>query len=95
MSNKTRYTDAELKEFRTLIEEKIQKEKDKLIHHWEEENIRVEKARWGRTAIIMGRKKVELPKTVDATEITLVEAKNYLGVGAKGKPKAKRKTKKT
>ncbi len=79
----------------TLIEEKIQKEKDKLIHHWEEENIRVEKARWGRTAIIMGRKKVELPKTVDATEITLEEAKNYLGVGAKGKPKAKRKTKKT
>ena len=25
MSNKTRYTDAELKEFRTLIEEKIEK----------------------------------------------------------------------
>ncbi|GAL66906.1 DNA topoisomerase I [Jejuia pallidilutea] len=27
-----------------LIEDKIQKEKDKLIHHWEEEGIRVEKA---------------------------------------------------
>jgi hypothetical protein len=25
MNNKTRYTDAELKEFRTLIEEKIEK----------------------------------------------------------------------
>ena len=76
----------------TLIQEKIQKEKDKLIHHWEAEKIRVEKARWGRSAIIMGRKKIELPKTVDATKITLEEAKQYLGLGAK--TKTKRKTKK-
>ena len=34
-----------------LIEDKIQKEKDKLIHHWEAEGIRVEKARWGRHTI--------------------------------------------
>ena len=31
----------------TLIEDKIQKEKDKIIHNWEDEGIRVEKARWG------------------------------------------------
>ena len=30
-----------------LIEEKIQKEKDKIINNLEEEGIRVEKARWG------------------------------------------------
>ena len=41
----------------------------------------------------MGQKKVELPKTVDAKKITLEEAKNHLGLGAKVKPK--RKTKKT
>ena len=76
-----------------LIEDKIQKEKDKIIHNWENAGIRVEKARWGRSAIIMGRKKVELPKTVDAKKMTLEEAKNHLGVGAKAKPK--RKTKKT
>ena len=36
----------------TLIEEKIQKEIDKVIHNWEDEGIRVEKARWGRHNII-------------------------------------------
>src|SRR5690606_36489099 len=46
-----------------LIEDKIQKEKDKLIHHWEEEGIRVEKARWGRHNVIQGKTKIELPKT--------------------------------
>jgi DNA topoisomerase-1 len=44
----------------TLIEDKIQKEKDKLIHVWEEEGIRVEKARWGRHNVIKGKQKVEL-----------------------------------
>ena len=76
-----------------LIEDKVQKEKDKIIHNWENDGIRLEKARWGRYAIIMGQKKVELPKTVDAKKITLEEAKNHLGVGAKAK--SKRKTKKT
>ena len=52
----------------TLIKDKIQKEIDKLIHDWEEEGIRVEKARWGRHNIIQGKIKIELPKTVDATE---------------------------
>src|SRR5690606_41695251 len=32
----------------TLIEDKIQKEIDKVIHNWEDAGIRVEKARWGR-----------------------------------------------
>src|SRR5690606_7126464 len=35
-----------------LIEDKLQKEKDKLIHNWEDEGIRVEKARWGRSVIL-------------------------------------------
>ena len=37
----------------------IQKEKDKLIHVWEDEGIRVEKARWGRHNVIKGKQKVE------------------------------------
>ena len=41
-----------------LIEEKIQKEKDKLIHDWSEAGIRVEKARWGRHHIIRGKQKI-------------------------------------
>lgn len=76
-----------------LIEDKIQKEKDKLIHHWEEEGIRVEKARWGRHNIIKGKIKVELPKTVDVSEMTLEEAKAHIEKKApKKKATAKKKT---
>ena len=74
-----------------LIEAKIQKEKDKLIHDWEEEGIRVEKARWGRHNVIKGKIKVELPKTVDVTDMTLDEAKAHI---AKKAPKKKAAAKK-
>ena len=76
----------------TLIEDKIQKEKDKLIHVWETEGIRVEKARWGRHNVIKGKQKVELSKTVDVSKMTLEEAKALL---EKNAPKKKRTTKKT
>jgi len=62
----------------TLIKEKIQKEKDKLIIEWPEEAIRIEKARWGRSNIIKGNKKVELGKEIDPTKISLEAAKKYL-----------------
>ena len=45
-----------------LIEAKIQKEIDKVIHNWEEEGIRVEKARWGRHNILQGKVKIEFLK---------------------------------
>lgn len=76
----------------TLIEDKLQKERDKLIQSWEEEGIRIEKARWGRSNIIKGKVKVELAKDVDATKITLEEAKELLEKKAPAKKKA-RKTK--
>ncbi|WP_299227301.1 type I DNA topoisomerase [uncultured Psychroserpens sp.] len=74
-----------------LIEDKIQKEKDKLIHHWEDEGIRIEKARWGRHHIIKGKVKVELPKTVDVSDMTLEEAQAEI---EKKAPKKKATTKK-
>jgi DNA topoisomerase-1 len=74
-----------------LIEDKIQKEKDKLIHNWEDEGIRIEKARWGRHHIIKGKVKVELPKTVDVSEMTLEQAKAEI---EKKAPKKKVATKK-
>ena len=52
----------------TLIEDKKKKEREKVIHNWEDEGIRVEKARWGRSKVIQGKTKIELPKTVDAAE---------------------------
>ena len=76
----------------TLIEDKIQKEKDKLVHVWEAEGIRVEKARWGRHNIIKGKLKIELPKTVDASKLTLEKVQDIIEKKAP-KPK-KRATKK-
>jgi len=58
-----------------LIEVKKQKEIDKVIHNWEEEGIRVEKARWGRHNILKGKTKIELAKTIDAVALTLEEVK--------------------
>lgn len=82
-----------------LIEVKKQKEIDKVVQNWEEEGIRIEKARWGRHNIIKGKIKVELAKSVDATKMTLKEAaalieKKTPKKKAKAKPKAKAKTKK-
>ena len=61
-----------------LIEDKIQKEKDKVIHNWEQDGISVEKARWGRHNILKGKIKVELAKTVDVSKMTLDKAKELI-----------------
>jgi DNA topoisomerase-1 len=62
----------------TLIKDKIQKEIDKIVHDWEDEGIRVEKARWGRHNIIKGKTKIELPKSVDAAKLNLDDVKAIL-----------------
>jgi len=78
-----------------LIEAKKQKEIDKVVQNWPEEGIRIEKARWGRHNILKGKIKVELAKTVDATKMTLEEAKTLIEKKApKKKAKAKPKAKK-
>ena len=77
-----------------LIELKKQKEIEKLIQEWPEEGIRIEKARWGRHNILKGKIKVELSKDVDATKVTLEEAKTLIEKKTpKRKTKAKSKTK--
>jgi DNA topoisomerase-1 len=82
------------KDIETLIEDKIQKEIDKLIHHWEAEGIKVEKARWGRHTVTKGNTKVELDKSVDVSEMTLDEAKELIASKApKKKATAKKGTK--
>ncbi|AUC75374.1 type I DNA topoisomerase [Olleya sp. Bg11-27] len=86
-------------EIEELVDAKIQKEIDKVIHNWEEEGIRVEKARWGRHNILKGKVKIELPKTVDAAALTLEEVKDMIEkkapkkkAAAKKKAPAKKKT---
>ncbi len=74
-----------------LIEDKKQKEIDKVIHDFKDEGIRVEKARWGRSNVIKGKTKVELPKTVDAKALTLEEVKDILAKKAPKKKATKKK----
>ena len=57
-----------------LIEAKKKKEAEKLVREWPEEDIRIEKGRWGRHTVIKGRKKVDLSKDVDPQAVTLEEA---------------------
>ena len=78
----------------TLIKDKIQKEIDKIVHDWEDEGIRVEKARWGRHNIIKGKTKIELPKSVDAAKLTLGDVKAILEKKTPKKNTKSRKKKK-
>ncbi len=60
------------------ILELIEKRKEKIIHFWKSEGIRIEKGRWGTFRIIKARKRINLPKTTKAEEITLDQAQKLL-----------------
>ncbi|WP_439130573.1 type I DNA topoisomerase [Polaribacter sp.] len=76
----------------TLIEEKKQKEIDKVIHNWEDVGIKVEKARWGRFNVIKGKIKVELPKTTKIEKLSKEEAVKMIEAKTPKKKTRKRKT---
>lgn len=78
VSKKYNFDNLSSSDIEELIEDKLKKEEEKLIQNWEEEGIRIEKARWGRSVITKGKTKVELGKEVDASKITLEQAKAYL-----------------
>lgn len=78
-----------------LIEEKLKKDAEKLINYWEEEDIRLEKGRWGTSTITFGKKKINLPKTIDATKLSLTEVKEIIEKETKTKKKTTRKSTKT
>jgi DNA topoisomerase-1 len=84
-----------------LIEAKKQKEIEKVIHNWEDEGIRVEKARWGRYNVLKGKIKIELPKTIEIEKlskdeaIAMIEAKTPKKKVAKKKTATKKTVKKT
>jgi len=75
-----------------LIEDKKRKNIEKVLHNWVDEGIRVEKARWGRSNILKGKLKIELPKTVDASKLTLEEVKGIIEKKTPKKKTTKRKT---
>ena len=95
MNKKYNFDNLSPDDIEELIEDKLKKEREKVIHNWEKEGIRVEKARWGRSNIIKGKTKIELPKTVDAAKLTLDEVKAIIDKNAPKKKPAKKATKKT
>ena len=66
-----------------LIEEKIQKDKEKIIMNWSSDGITIEKGRWNKIYIIKGKKKVPLAKNVDPLKISLDQAKDFLKIKKK------------
>lgn len=78
VSKKYNFDHLSKEDIAALIEDKIQKEKDKIIHDWKSEGIRVEKARWGRSVILQGKIKIELGKEVDAAALTLEEVRKLI-----------------
>jgi DNA topoisomerase I len=82
-------SDSDIKE---LIEDKIQKDIDKVIHDWKSDGIRVEKARWGRHTLLKGKIKIELDKSFDVSKLTLDKAKELIESKT---PKKKTATKKS
>lgn len=74
-----------------LIEDKLQKEKEKLVVEWKNSGIRVEKARWGRFHVIKGKIKVELPKTAQIDKLTEEDAEKMIAAKTPAKKTAKKK----
>ncbi|HEY0046158.1 MAG TPA: type I DNA topoisomerase [Flavobacterium sp.] len=74
-----------------LIEDKLQKNIDKVVHDWKEEGIVVEKARWGKSVICKGKLKIELSKDVDAAALTLEKVKEIIAAKTPAKKTAAKK----
>jgi DNA topoisomerase-1 len=80
-----------------LIEDKKQKEIDKVIYDWQDVGIVIEKARWGRFHLMKGKIKIELPKTTNIEKLTkekaleMIEAKMPKKKATKKKTTAKKK----
>ncbi|MCW9041494.1 MAG: type I DNA topoisomerase [Flavobacteriales bacterium] len=81
-------------DIKELIEDKLQKEKDKFIHNWEDKGISVQKARWGRFNIVKGKTKIELPKDTNVDKMTLEDVEKIIEKQKPAKKVKKAKKKK-
>jgi len=66
-----------------LIEEKIKKDKEKILMNWPSDGISIEKGRWGKIYVIKGKKKIPLAKNADPLKISLDQAKDFLKIKKK------------
>ncbi len=97
VSKKYDFDNLSQKDIIELIEDKVQKNIDKVLHNWEDEGILVEKARWGRSNLTKGKIKIELSKDFDVAGLTLEKAQEMIAAKtpAKKAPAKKATTTKT
>ena len=95
VSKKYNFDNLSQSDLNELIEDKQQKEVDKVIHDWKAEGIKVEKARWGRSVITKGKLKIELNKDIDASKLTLEEVLEMIEKKTPAKASKKAPAKKT
>ncbi|MFA7616628.1 MAG: DNA topoisomerase, partial [Weeksellaceae bacterium] len=88
VSKKYDFDNLSQSDIKELIEDKLRKEAEKVVQNWEEEGIRIEKARWGRHNIIKGKTKIELAKEVDVKKLKLDDVKKLI---EQQKPTSKKK----
>ncbi len=78
VSKKYNFDNLSQRDVEELIDDKLQKNIDKVIHDWKAEGILVEKARWGRSVITKGKIKIELNKDIDASLLTLAQVQEMI-----------------
>jgi DNA topoisomerase-1 len=92
VSKKYNFDNLSQSDIEELIEDKLQKNIDKVLHNWTAEGILVEKARWGRSVITKGKIKIELSKDIDASKLTLEEVQEMIAKKTPAKKTAAKKT---
>lgn len=92
VSKKYDFDNLSQENIKELIEDKLKKEREKVVKQWG--NIKLEKARWGRYALVEEDRKVELSKDTDIESFTLEMAQKILEK-EKEKTTAKKTIKKT
>jgi len=91
VSKKYNFDNLSQSDVEALIEDKLQKNIDKVLHNWEAEGILVQKARWGRSVITKGKIKIELSKDTDASKLTLAQVQEMIEKKAPAKKAAAKK----
>ena len=67
-----------INEIEELIENKKTKEKEKIVHNWEDEKISIEKGRGGVIYLVKGKKRILLDKNLDVQSIDIDQAKVFI-----------------
>jgi len=70
-----------------LIEDKKRKEREKIIHNWEDEGIKIEKGRWGKFYLVKSKKRILLDKNLDVQSLDLDKAKEIYQANTSKKTK--------